>query len=489
MMSHASTNYSQYQPPCPIIETSNVQVTPYRVSTITVNGCINCHVKLDLLFEHLDMCVDSDSCSSDCGFIYVELKHPKRGLISRGINPRAKRPKASRKKVKDSDLETVSIASDPVEADAINFENFDGHVIEERIGQREVFEREMVSFIPHHVITTETTETNGTTETTETNGGVATDAATDAATDVVDAVEEDLMDMDAIKKLQELMNGPSMDTSGDNVSMDEEEEMPPKNGGSKFDNQVTVVYRMAPNYMPNIKIFRNGNIQMTGVRNLEHGALILDTIVNQLITIKTRFINITYIETDALTKAVTTNVSPFKSGYIVRMINSDFAVNIKVERRLLHEVFMKKYSCICSYEPETYPGVKLHYFWNDTNTVQDGICRCAQLPVPVPCSGKGSGYGPGNCKRVTVSTFHSGKILITGSNNFFQVNDAYRFTCKVMDECKDIIAWNERVANPIVKRDKPIKEKKIKIPKVKVVKEKTKKMPKLDAFITNVGPV
>ena len=38
-----------------------------------------------------------------------------------------------------------------------------------------------------------------------------------------------------------------------------------------------------------------------------------------------------------------------------------------------------------------------------------GICKC-----DCNCNGKGEGLGIGDCKRVTIAVFNSGKIIITG---------------------------------------------------------------------------
>ena len=35
-----------------------------------------------------------------------------------------------------------------------------------------------------------------------------------------------------------------------------------KNKKNRFDNQVTIIYRITDIYMPNIKIFKNGNVQL-----------------------------------------------------------------------------------------------------------------------------------------------------------------------------------------------------------------------------------
>ena len=57
---------------------------------------------------------------------------------------------------------------------------------------------------------------------------------------------------------------------------------------------------------------------------------------------------------------------------------------------------------------------------NTNNT--DGICICENM-----CNGKGCGCGDGQCRRVTMAVFQSGKMLITGAQNMEQVKDSFNF--------------------------------------------------------------
>ena len=185
-----------------------------------------------------------------------------------------------------------------------------------------------------------------------------------------------------------------------------------------FDNQITVIYKYATDYYPNIKIFRNGNIQMTGIRTEEDGKNIVNIITAELLSITNKLCpTLVGKETDIKNK-----------DFLIRMINCDFGVPFKIRRKNLHQLLISnKYGNTCSFQPLTYPGVKLQYFWNINQSSKNGICKCS-----LPCYGKGTGNGDGNCKKVTIATFESGKILITGANSFDQVNEAYQFICNVI---------------------------------------------------------
>ena len=117
--------------------------------------------------------------------------------------------------------------------------------------------------------------------------------------------------------------------------------------------------------------------------------------------------------------------------FAIRMINCDFALPYKIRRKKLHELLISaKYNNACSFQPVDYPGVKLQYYWNnDIKFACNGRCLCE-----IQCLGKGTGCGLNQCKKVTVSVFDSGKILITGANTFEQVNSAYEYINKVFKE-------------------------------------------------------
>ena len=189
-----------------------------------------------------------------------------------------------------------------------------------------------------------------------------------------------------------------------------------------FDNQITVIYKYNEGYYPNIKIFRNGNIQMTGIRTEEDGKKIVDIITNEIKKISDNCENLVGNKTTINNK-----------DFTIRMINCDFAIPFKIRRKNLHQMLISPmYGNTCSFQPLTYPGVKLQFYWNKSQPNNGGICQCTKM-----CYGKGNGQSDGECKKVTVAIFDSGKILITGANSFEQVNKAYEFICKVILDNKE----------------------------------------------------
>jgi TATA-box binding protein (TBP) (component of TFIID and TFIIIB) len=206
---------------------------------------------------------------------------------------------------------------------------------------------------------------------------------------------------------------------------------------NRFDNQVTIIYKNNT-YMPNVKIFKNGNIQLTGIKNVND----TEVIVNHIIY------NINNIYENISKDIINNRCDNYKlnlkyQNFKIRMINSDFKVycdsELKVgfglKRREIHKLFISDlYNNKCSFQPGIYQGVKLEYFWNMCNSDKNGLCAC-----PKKCYGKGKGEKINECKKVTGALFESGSILITGGVSFEQVDETYKYICEFLKKHKDTI--------------------------------------------------
>ena len=200
-----------------------------------------------------------------------------------------------------------------------------------------------------------------------------------------------------------------------------------------FDNQCTLIYWEKERIDAgvergvNVKVFRNGRIQMTGIKTILEGGRIVDRLVGTINDIQELRGDI--VAGKPLAKSV---------EYKVCLINSDFNIGFQIRRDLLHNILSRKKTLVCSFEPCIYPGVKLSFMWNHCKTSknerQNGRCECNK-----PCKGIGDGYGPGNCRRVTCAIFQSGCTIITGAHSYSQLEDTYRFICEVVSQHKDVL--------------------------------------------------
>lgn len=187
-----------------------------------------------------------------------------------------------------------------------------------------------------------------------------------------------------------------------------------------FYNQITA--HIFEEKIVNVKIFNNGKIQMTGVKNEKQG---INTL-NKLIT------KIKNIEKDTLVNIVTDlDFNPLNNK--IAMINTDFDCGFKIKREILHR-FVTDKGYYSSFEPTIYPGVNIKYYYNKEK--QDtGICNCEGR-----CNGKGK---DGLCKKITVAVFNSGKIIITGGQSYDQLNTAYDFISNILENNKSKLILSE----------------------------------------------
>lgn len=186
-----------------------------------------------------------------------------------------------------------------------------------------------------------------------------------------------------------------------------------------FFNQSTLVLRRKINEDTidegwkevNVKLFANGGIQMTGVTSEEFA---YRTIVWILETIKTL------------------SVSPFTdtpsiNRFSVQLINTDYALDKFINQDALHKILINEYNLFSMLEKTIYQGVNTKFFYNALNP-DKGICECEK-----GCKGQGTGEGEGECKRITMSIFRTGRIIITGARQLNQIRAAYNFLNKVFE--------------------------------------------------------
>jgi len=182
-----------------------------------------------------------------------------------------------------------------------------------------------------------------------------------------------------------------------------------------FFNQITIIVKHE-GYYSNIKLFNNGSMSMTGLKNPDVGIKSIQLLIDKL--------NVTKgVINDETKYALESDKCKYKNFQIV-LINSDFYAGFEIKRTELHQILISKYNIFSSYEPCIYPGVNSKYYWNKDYLDQPYIGKCL---CTVPCNGKGTGVGNGNCKKITIAIFQSGSVIITGARNMEQVNDAYKF--------------------------------------------------------------
>jgi TATA-box binding protein (TBP) (component of TFIID and TFIIIB) len=211
-----------------------------------------------------------------------------------------------------------------------------------------------------------------------------------------------------------------------------------------FFNQATLVIRreVAPLQWKeiNIKLFRNGGVQMTGVRSEEMSLDAIQWLLGHLGT---------------PTKPVFESQTRIHKMQI-QLVNTDFSIGAKIRRDALYKILNEKYHLSVSYEPSIYQGVKTKYFFNEKkpSSCPPGICACGEKL----CKGTGDGTDIGKCKKITISPFQTGQVIITGARTMAQIHEAYEFMKDVFQTNADEILRKTYIC-PDVVTEEPVTKK------------------------------
>lgn len=159
----------------------------------------------------------------------------------------------------------------------------------------------------------------------------------------------------------------------------------------------------------NIKLFSNGGVQMTGVPDDRTGRNAIH-----------------WLATSIQGSYEGVFAKPFNiHKYETQLVNSDYSISVPIRREKLHKILVETYGLFSTFESTIYQGVNTKFYFNKAHHTQDGppgICLC-----PQPCEGTGTGEKIGDCKRITISPFQTGRIIITGARSLEQIEEAYKF--------------------------------------------------------------
>ena len=186
-----------------------------------------------------------------------------------------------------------------------------------------------------------------------------------------------------------------------------------------FYNQVTILMKPmnnpSRNYI-NIKVFKNGSLQMTGCKDMDDFNNVATTLINILKrgydakTKKGKNIHIDFID------------NPKEIGIYdvkIRMINSNFKLDYKVDRKKLARLLKKNHGekskdkeigyVECKYEPTGgHSCVNIKYKYDEIN-------------------------------KPSIFVFQTGAVIITGAKNLPQIIMAYHFIHKILNKYHDEI--------------------------------------------------
>ena len=206
-----------------------------------------------------------------------------------------------------------------------------------------------------------------------------------------------------------------------------------------FYNCATVNLVLGNKKTANIKIFKNGKLQMTGIPHPDDGKIAVKYICNYITEL-----------TSSECKISLDNNSPNLKSYDTVMMNTCYVIGYCINRGTLHKILRDRYHLNAIYDTEGYPGVRVVYYYNTNNyaTPNEGRCICNNL-----CKGKGSGDGESNCRKISIAIFQSGSAIIAGGCKTDKpIYAAYNFINNVLGEIIEEVYKPENKRKNINKR-------------------------------------
>ena len=171
----------------------------------------------------------------------------------------------------------------------------------------------------------------------------------------------------------------------------------------------------------NVKLFANGGIQMTGITSESFARESIEWLLKVI--------------KELPVKVFTNPADAIIDRFSVQLINTDYALNKFINQDALHKILINEYNLFSMLEKTIYQGVNTKFFYNMLNPTV-GICQCKSI-----CKGQGTGDGDGACKRITMSIFRTGRIIITGAREIKQIEAAYTFLNKVFDKHEKTVLY------------------------------------------------
>lgn len=175
-----------------------------------------------------------------------------------------------------------------------------------------------------------------------------------------------------------------------------------------FYNQITVVIRVFSGPSTelqdepkiNLKLFKNGSIQMSGCKSLKNINIVLNKLLIKLNEIKARVEDGKINEITFLDNPVGVHIHSFK----IDMINSNYKVNMQIDRANLYNLLIKK-KIKSSFEP---------------------CIRACVIIKHTPELNNDEG------KEISIFVFQKGNIIITGARTRCHILSAYKYINNIL---------------------------------------------------------
>ena len=184
-----------------------------------------------------------------------------------------------------------------------------------------------------------------------------------------------------------------------------------------FFNSVNIKVKIRDDKDINLMIFTNGRMTCTGSLHDSDGLEAANYLLEEM-----KGMNEVFEREEEKMEAKVVN-------YEIVMINSNFFVGFFIDNHKLYKILLQnrdEYNLFVDYEPSNYQGVKIHYLWNENQEEKNGVCVCQEKKCKSHAKKRG-GNGEGDCRKISVAIFTTGKVLIAGAKSDRQLEDAYHF--------------------------------------------------------------
>lgn len=194
-----------------------------------------------------------------------------------------------------------------------------------------------------------------------------------------------------------------------------------------FYNQITLVIRINEGPFENIhdepqiniKLFQNGSIQISGLKNIEFANRALNKMIYCLGQSKGKFTNGAIEEIKFVAEPSVMNITNFD----IYMINSNYMVNMMIDRSKLYKLLLMK-------------KVKAQY--------EKCVRACVIIKYVPPTKNLEE-------KDVSVFIFEKGNIIITGARNFYHIIDTYNYINNILlDHVDEIIKKDDELEGKLI---------------------------------------
>lgn len=190
----------------------------------------------------------------------------------------------------------------------------------------------------------------------------------------------------------------------------------PKKKVNHFYNQITVVIRIESGEIENwedvrkinLKLFKNGSIQMSGCKTLKSINIVLNKLLIKLKEVKARVEDNKIVEKKFVDKTELLGINSFK----IDMINSNYKVNMQIDRSKLFSLLLKK-KIKASFEPCIRACVIIKQTPEVDNDEQ---------------------------KEISIFVFQKGNIIITGARRKNHILSAYKYINNILVTHSDDIS-------------------------------------------------